>query len=85
MRAKCVALEMIRSSTSESIAEEFEPRRRNASLIDSISKTRENFGKFREILRADETGRCDNFMQDLDSIGPDPKGKSIYTLQWTCI
>ena len=83
--AKCFSLGMISESMRLAISEVTDSRHRKEKLLSSISTTTKNFVKFREILRTDSIERYADYMDDLDSVGPDPEGQSIpnipYVLQ----
>ena len=75
--AKCFSLGMISKDKRVAISEVTASRRRKEELLSTISTTAKNFVKFREILRTDSIERYADYMDDLDSVGPDPTGQSI--------
>ena len=77
IREHCVQFRMITGDTSSYIASERLIRRRKKKLLSCISTTHVNFGKFREILRADVNPGIKNCMDVLDSVGPDPQGQCM--------
>ena len=83
--AKCFSLGMLAKRKKVAISEVPGSVRRTEMLLSTISTTATNFGKFREILRTDSIKAYADYMDDLDSVGPDPEGQSIpnipYVLQ----
>ena len=77
IRAQCFSKGLIDSVANEKLMDELFKYDARKNLLRIISTTPWHFPVFREILRSDETENFADMLRQLDTVGPNPKGKEF--------